>query len=117
MPQFAADLKKNGKGIIFVGNNYILGLIGNKDLDGFVTEMEAICKEASKKPVKVNKKADVKFDFKIKGQKPVVTKDIIQFNITGSDFNTVSEKLEALMTKNNVTEMEWLIFMFLLIKI
>ena len=106
MPQFAADLKKSGKGIIFVGANYILGLIGNKDLDGFVTEMETICKEASKKPVKVNKKADVKFDFKIKGQKPVVTKDIIQFNITGSDFNTVSEKLEALMAKNNVTEMD-----------
>jgi len=82
-------------------------LIGNKDLDGFVTECEELCKGASKKPVKVNKKADVKFDFKIKGQKPVVTKNVCQFNITGSDFNTVNDKMIELMKKHNIIEMDW----------
>jgi len=81
-------------------------LIGNKDLDGFVTECEAICKEASKKAVKLNKKGDVKFDFKIKGQKPIVTKGVCQFNITGSDFNSVSDKIGALMAKHNIVEMD-----------
>jgi len=42
-------------------------MIGDTTQDALVTEIEAYCKEASKKPVKLNKKADVKFDFKIKG--------------------------------------------------
>jgi len=58
----------------------------------------------SKKPVKTTKKAEVKFDFKIKGQKPVVTKEICQFNITGSDFS--AEKLVEVMKKYNLAEME-----------
>jgi len=33
-------------------------------------------KKQAKKAVKLNKKADVKFDYKIKGQKPVVTKGV-----------------------------------------
>ena len=33
-----------------------------------ITDIEAACKDMSKnKPVKTNKKNDVKFDFKIKG--------------------------------------------------
>ena len=71
-----------------------------------MTELEAYCKGASKKPVKLVKKADVKFDFKIKGQKPVVTKGICMFNITGSDFN--ADKIAEIMSKNNVVEMDWL---------
>ena len=66
--------------------------------------MEAYCKSVSKKGVKVNKKNEVKFDFKIKGQKPVVTKDVCQFNITGSDFN--SEQIAEIMKKFNVQEMD-----------
>jgi hypothetical protein len=58
----------------------------------------------SKKQVKTTKKAEVKFDFKIKGQKPVVTKEICQFNITGSDFK--SESLVEVMKKHNIAEME-----------
>ena len=41
-------------------------MIGNTSQDKLVTDIEAYCKEVSKKPVKLNKKADVKFDFKIK---------------------------------------------------
>jgi len=79
-------------------------MIGDTTQDALVTEIEAYCKEASKKPVKLNKKADVKFDFKIKGQKPVVTKGVCQFNITGSDFN--SDKIAEIMAKHNIIEMD-----------
>ena len=58
----------------------------------------------STKPVKMTKKGDVKFDFKIKGQKPIVTKEICQFNITGADFK--EDKITEIMKKHNVVEME-----------
>jgi hypothetical protein len=79
-------------------------MIGNTSQDALVTDIEAYCKEASKKPVKLNKKGDVKFDFKIKGQKPVVTKGVCQFNITGSDFN--SDKIAEIMAKHGIVEMD-----------
>jgi hypothetical protein len=40
------------------------------------------------KDVKKVVKNDVKFDYKIKGQKPVQTKEITMFNITGADFKS-----------------------------
>lgn len=86
MPQFAAKLKEQNKGIIFLGSNFVLGLVGNNTSGDMVKEVEEICKKHSSKPVKSNIKDNVKFDFKIKGQKAVVTKEICQFNITGADF-------------------------------
>lgn len=97
-------MKEQGKGLIFIGQNYILGLIGNKDSDEMIVKLEAICKEMSSKPVKMNKKADVKFDFKIKGQKPIVTKDICQFNITGADFK--EDKIVEIMQAYKVADLE-----------
>ena len=76
LPQYAHKLKDTGKGLIFCGDNFVLGLIGFKDCEELVKQIEAACKEMSSKPVKMNKKNDVKFDFKIKGQKAIVTKDI-----------------------------------------
>jgi len=76
LPQFAAKLKETGKGIIFLGDNFVLGLLGADGQDELTGELEKVCKESSSKPVKMNKKKDVKFDFKIKGQKPVVTKGV-----------------------------------------
>ena len=76
LPQYAHQLKEKERGIIFIGGNYILGLLGNNTSEELVKDLEALCKEMSTKPVKMTKKADVKFDFKIKGQKPVVTKEI-----------------------------------------
>jgi hypothetical protein len=69
-----------------------------------ITKLEAACKEMSSKPVKVNKKADVKFDFKIKGQKAIVTKEICQFNITGADFK--EEKIVEIMAAYKVAELD-----------
>jgi len=72
LPQFAAQLKEKNRGFVFIGKTFIIGLIGNKNQDALVTQLEASCKEMSKnKAVKTMKKNDVKFDFKIKGQKPV----------------------------------------------
>lgn len=42
-----------------------------------VNELETLCKQMSPKPVKAAIKDNVKFDYKIKGQKPVVTKEIL----------------------------------------
>jgi len=104
LPQFAAKLKETEKGIIYLGENFILGLLGSAGQDELTGELEKVCKESSSKPVKMNKKKDVKFDFKIKGQKPVVTKEICQFNITGAGFNL--EKVEEVLKKFNVAEMD-----------
>ena len=55
--------------------------------------------------MKSNVKKDVKFDFKIKGQKPIVTKDVCQFNITGAGFK--EEKLVAFLKDAKIAELEW----------
>lgn len=61
-------------------------MIGSKDLFN-VEAFEKAIKEMSTKEVKVVKKNEVKFDFKEKGKKPVVTKDVMNFSITGDGFN------------------------------
>jgi hypothetical protein len=67
LPQFAGKLKEQGKGVVFIGNNFILGLIGSTEQKPMVAELEALCKEMSSKQVKSAVKNDVKFDYKIKG--------------------------------------------------
>ena len=80
-------------------------MIGNSENKAMVGELEALCKEMSSKPTKSNIKADVKFDYKIKGQKPVVTKDICQFSITGADFNY--DKVAEILKNHKLEEMDW----------
>mmetsp|Transcript_3506 Transcript_3506/g.5264 ORF Transcript_3506/g.5264 Transcript_3506/m.5264 type:complete len:262 (-) Transcript_3506:30-815(-) len=104
LPQFAQQLKETGKGIVFVGSNFVLGLVGDSEHGALVDDIEAVCKEMSSKPVKALKKADVKFDFKIKGKKPVVTKGVCQFNVTGADFK--ADKIEAVFAKHSIKELE-----------
>ena len=41
-----------------------------------LSSLENLCKTLSTKAIKVNKKEEVKFDYKIKGKKPVVTNGI-----------------------------------------
>jgi len=68
LPQFAASLKEKNRGIVFIGETFVVGLIGNMNHDALHAALEASCKEMSKnKPVKGAKKNEVKFDFKIKG--------------------------------------------------
>ena len=100
LPQFAKELKELEKGIVFIGKNFILGLLGTTEKKDLVDQLEEIAKKTSSKPVKAMRKDNVKFDFKIKGQKPVVTKDICQFNITGADFKL--DEIEKLLKEHTL---------------
>jgi len=75
LPQFAEKIKELLKGIVFVGENFVVGLLG---YDGMlnVKRIEDTCKESSSKEVKSRINDTVKFDFKEKGKKPVVTKGV-----------------------------------------
>jgi len=104
LPQSAQKLKEQEKGVVFFGKGYVIGLLGTKDNKEFLTKLEAVCKGMSSKPVKVVAKDNVKFDFKIKGQKPVVTKEICQFNVTGADFK--EEEIVKVMEEFKFAPME-----------
>jgi hypothetical protein len=104
VPSFADKLKAQGRGVIFFGDSFVFGLIGNNDSGDMLKALETACKGMSKKDVKMNSKNQVKFDFKIKGQKPVVTKDICQFNLTGSDFK--AEVIAKLLSEGGYVELE-----------
>lgn len=67
VPQYAAKLKEMGRGVVFIGENFVFGLIGHNENADMLKMLEASCKQMSKKEVKTNSKNQVKFDFKIKG--------------------------------------------------
>lgn len=103
LPQFAEEIQKREKGVVFVGDNFVVGLLGKPALLE-VAKVEAVCKEHSTKEVKARTQDQVKFDFKEKGKKPVVTKGICQFAITGQDFKV--EKIAELLKLSGALEME-----------
>ena len=105
VPSFAHKLKEQEKGIIFFGDTFVFGIIGHDKCDDLFAELKKHCEEMSSKDVKAPKPKDkVKFDFKIKGQKPIETKGVCQFIITGADFKeaTIAEALK----KHGFNEME-----------
>jgi len=104
LPMYAHSLKESGKGVIFIGGNYVIGLLGTKDNKALVTKIEEACKGMSKKPVKMILKDKVAFDAKIKGKKKVETKEISMFNVTGSDFKF--ETLAEIMKEFKVAELD-----------
>jgi len=80
-----------------VGGNFVVGLLGKADmLDPKAIEEE--CKKQAKKEVKMRSTDTVKFDFKVKGQKPVETKGVCQFSIAGADLN--QDQLGSFLEKN-----------------
>jgi len=97
-------MKEKNKGVIYFSDNFVVGMIGNSDSGDLVTNLETCCKGMSSKPVKSNIKKEVKFDFKIKGKKPVVTKDICQFCITGAGFK--EDKLLEILTGASAEELD-----------
>ena len=103
LPQFAEEIQKREKGIVFVGDNFVVGLLG-KPILLEVAKLEALCKENSSKEVKARTQDQVKFDFKEKGKKPVVTKGICQFSITGGDFKI--DKIAELLKASGANELE-----------
>lgn len=75
LPQYAEEFKSQGKGIAFIGSNFMVGLFG--DAAGInMDELEKVAKELSSKPVKVMKKDNVSFKFKEKGKKPINVKGV-----------------------------------------
>lgn len=103
LPQYAEALQKAGKGVVFIGDTFVLGLLGSPALLE-VAAVEAVCKEGSSKEVKSRQQDQVKFDFKEKGKKPVVTKGVCQFSITGADFNI--GKIAELLAGKGAVELE-----------
>ena len=80
-----------------------MGLLGKPTMIQ-VGDLEKLCKEHSTKDVKANVRDQVKFEFKEKGKKPVVTKGIALFSITGKDFQV--EKIVESLKQQNVSELE-----------
>ena len=103
MPQFAEEIQKRDKGIVFVGDTFVVGLLGKPTMLD-VGKLEALCKEHSSKEVKARSQDQVKFDFKEKGKKPVLTKGICQFAITGADFK--ADKIAELLKASGANELE-----------
>lgn len=92
------------KGIVFIAENFLVGLLGNPSKLN-MAELEEAVKGLSSKPVKVVAKNKVSFKFKEKkATKEIVTSDIMQFMITGADMNV--EKIVELLTSKGFAEME-----------
>ena len=103
LPAYAEQIKENGKGIIFMGNSFICGLLGSKDLLK-MEEFEQIAGSLSTKPIKVSKKESVSYKFKEKGKKPVNVKEVLQFQMFGQDFDM--DKLAEFLQTQGVSELE-----------
>lgn len=103
LPQFAQDFKDKGKGIVYIADNYVVGLFGNPAQLN-VKELEEACKGMSSKPVKLVCKDKVSFKFKEKGRKAVEASGVLQIMLTGADMNV--EKLAELLTAQKFVEME-----------
>ena len=86
MAQFAQELQAKDKGVIFIGDSFIVGLLGSGGVLN-VASIEEFAKTISTKETKSRQQDQVKFDSKEKGKKPVVTKGVVFFSITGADFN------------------------------
>ena len=105
VPSYAHKLKELGRGVIFFGETFIFGLIGHNKNEDLLKELTKACEEMSKnKAVKCSKKDKVKFDFKIKGQKPIETKEICQFNMTGADFK--DGPIKEVLIKHGYAELD-----------
>lgn len=80
-----------------------MGLLGDpKLLD--LNALQEIVKGMTTKEIKMNQRDQVKFDFKEKGKKPVITKGICMFSITGQGFNL--DKLSETLQTAGFNELE-----------
>ncbi len=102
LPQFAAQLQETKKGIIFVGSDFVIGLMGDASFGG-VDALHELCKGMSSKEVKMRVSDSVKFDFKIKGKKPIVYKGVMQISITGAGFDV--EKMSEFLHGHKFMEL------------
>jgi hypothetical protein len=96
LPQFAESIQQLGKGVVFISDSYVMGLLGDPKMLDLPSVVE-IAKGMATKEVKMNQRDQVKFDFKEKGKKPITTKGVCMFSITGAGFN-IEKLAETLQT-------------------
>lgn len=81
MGQYASAMKEKRKGVVFIGESFIFGLVGNKEYVDIESLKEKLLET---NPNGIEVKTQDKVSFKLKGQKkPTQTTDILQFVITG----------------------------------
>lgn len=84
LAQYAEELKMKEKAVVFVGQNFIFGLLSNPssvDID----KLEELLKTDN--PDGYDMKTKKELSYKVKGQKkPIKTKGILQFSIPGVKF-------------------------------
>lgn len=103
LPQFAEEFKSKGKGIVFLGKNFVCGLFGDPSKIQ-LPEIEEQCTAMSSKPIKKNIRDKVSFKFKEKGKKPINASGVCSFMITGADFDT--SRLAELFENQQVISLE-----------
>lgn len=86
LPQFAQAFKDEGKGVVFFGDAFAVGLFGSADLVN-LAQLEEMCASMSSKQIKVMKKDKVSFKFKEKGKKPINAAGVCNFMISGAGFD------------------------------
>ena len=96
LPQFAEEFKASGKGVVFLGTSFVVGLFGDPSQIQ-LAQIEEQCAAMSTKPVKKQVKDKVSFKFKEKGKKPINATGVSSFMITGADFDVgrLAELLES----------------------
>jgi len=96
---FAADLKAKGKGVVYFGDNFITGLLGEPKPELF----EALKAFAGEK-AKAKSTNSVSFKNKeVKKSKPVKTSDIMSFQVIGDkDQKFDIEKLCAVLEEHGI---------------
>ena len=95
--QYAEELKKQGKGIAFIGESFAVGLMGDpKAID--MKKLRAAAEATSNKPIKGADKDKVSFKFKEKGKKPINVSGVLDFKIFGNEMSVdkLGETLESM---------------------
>lgn len=81
LPSFAQDLKARGKGVVFIGENFVVGILGNPGEFNFEEFKEVV---SAGSQVKAMSKKDVNFVQKVKKKKVTTkTSDMLYFQIIG----------------------------------
>ena len=105
LPKYAEQIKSQGKGVIYIGHNFVVALLASKDLGVNFEQLEEACKAMSSKTVKLQLKKEVKYDYKEKGKKPVVTKEVVSMTLTGDNFQ-IDELAELVKKMTNGLELD-----------
>lgn len=104
LPQYAEEMKKGGKGLVFVASNFVVGLFGDASAID-MSNLQTVATNLSSKEVKVMNRPKVSFEFKEKGKKKgkkIEVTGICQFMISGQNMEVekLTETLEAMGIKS-----------------